>query len=117
VTIANSGAGFDLLTASPLQFQVLDADGNPAPGVTIRFFAGGAVNRLADRTGAVLTTADPALFETTTNDQGLSPTDVYARFGVPACSATEDVSATGTVTASVGVASALWTVTVTASQC
>lgn len=116
VTYTNSGGGPDL-TASPLQFQVLDAKGNPLPGVTIRFFGGGEVDRLADRTGAVLTTSDPLLFETTTNDQGLSETDVYARWQVPACSATEDLSGNGTVTASVGVASATWTVSFTASQC
>jgi hypothetical protein len=116
ITYSNS-PGFDTLTASPLAFQVLDADGNPSPGVAIRFFAGGGVNRLADRTGAALTTADPALFETTADEQGLSPTDVYARFSVPACDPAEDVSNTGTVTASVGVASATWTVTVTAKSC
>jgi hypothetical protein len=116
VTYQNS-AGGPAFTAAPLQFQVLDASGNPLPGVTIRFFAGGEVDRLADRTGAVLSTSDPLLFETTTNDQGLSPTDIYARWQVPACSATEDLSGTGTVTASVGVASATWTVSFTASQC
>jgi hypothetical protein len=103
-------------TASPLVFQVLDADGNPAPGVTIRFFGGGAVFSLSDRAGAALNSADATFFETTTNDQGLSPTDIYADWSVPSCS-TEDITTTGSVTASVGVASAIWTVTITASAC
>lgn len=116
VTYASSPGGTDM-TALPLEFQVLDASGNPVPGVTIRFFGGGAVDRLADRTGAVLTTSDPVLFETTTNDQGLSPTDVYARWLVPACDPAADVSINGTVTASIGVTSATWTVSITASTC
>ncbi|MEW6682827.1 MAG: hypothetical protein AB1451_07880 [Nitrospirota bacterium] len=117
VTYSNSGGGTDG-TASPLAFQVLDASGNPVPGVTIRFFAGGAVFMLSDRTGGTaLNGADATLFETTTDDQGLSPTDVYAQWVVPACSAAEDISVNGTVTASVGVATAIWTVNVTASQC
>lgn len=116
VTYANSTGGSGI-TALPLQFQVLDADGNPLPGVAIRFFGGGEVTRLSDRTGAVLTTSDPLLFETTTNDQGMSSVDVYAVWDVPACSGTEDLTGNGTVTASVGVASATWTVDFTVSQC
>ncbi len=105
-------------TASPLEFQVLDASGNPVPGATIRFFAGGSVFMLSDRTGTVaLNGSDATLFETTTNDQGLSSTDIYAQWLVPACDAAADVSTTGTVTASVGVASATWTVTITTKQC
>lgn len=104
-------------TASPLVFQVLDADGNPAPGVTIRFFAGGAVFMLSDRSAVALNSTDNRFFETTTNDQGLSPTDIYAQWGVLSCDATADVSTTGTVTASIGVASATWTATITTKQC
>lgn len=104
-------------TASPLQFQVLDANGKPLPGVTIRFFAGGRVSMLSDRTGTTLNGADPKLFETTTNDQGLSPTDIYAQWTVPACNPAADVSDTGTVTASIGVATATWTVTTTTKKC
>jgi hypothetical protein len=117
VTYTNSAGGTDG-TASPLVFQVLDASGNPVPGVTIRFFGGGAVFMLSDRTGTTaLNGSDATLFETTTDDQGLSPTDIYAQWVVPACSAAEDISTSGTVTASVGVATATWTVSITASQC
>ena len=116
VTYANSIGGA-AITASPLEFQVLDASGNPAPGVTIRVFGGGSVFMLSDRTGATaLNGADALLFETTTNDQGLSSTDIYARWMVDACGA-EDVSTTGTVSASVGVATVVWTANITVSAC
>lgn len=117
VTYSNSPGGTSG-TASPLAFQVLDAEGNPLPGVTIRFFAGGSVFMLSERTGTTaLNGADAMLFETTTNDQGLSPTDVYAQWTVPACDPAADVSVMGTVSASVGVTTALWTVNITATQC
>jgi hypothetical protein len=96
---------------------VLDADGNPAPGVTIRFFAGGAVFMLSDRSAVALNSTDNRFFETTTNDQGLSPTDIYAQWVVLPCDATADVSTTGTVTASIGFESATWTATITTKQC
>jgi len=115
VTYTNSGGGTDA-TAAPLEFQISDSKGNPVPGVKVRFFAGGSVFALSDRAGIALN-ADPTLFETTTDDRGLSPRDIYARWSVPACNATEDVTATGSVEASIGVASATWTVTITASQC
>jgi hypothetical protein len=116
VTYTNSGGGADG-TAAPLEFQISDSKGNPAPGVKVRFFAGGAVFALSDRAGTALTSTDATLFETTTDDRGLSPTDIYARWSVPACNSTEDVTTTGSVEASIGVASATWTVTSTASQC
>ncbi len=116
VTYTNSGGGTDG-TAAPLEFQVADAKGNPVPGVKVRFFGGGAILRLMDRSGNALTPTDVTFFETTTDDRGLSPTDIYTRWSVPACNATEDVTATGTVEATIGVASATWTVTITASQC
>ena len=116
VTYTNSGGGTNS-TAAPLEFQVSDAKGNPVPGVKIQFFSGGSVGALTNRTGTALTSTDPTFFETTTDDRGLSPTDVYARWAYPACNSTEDVTTTGSVEATVGVASATWTVTSTASQC
>jgi hypothetical protein len=104
-------------TAAPLEFQVVDADGNPLPGVHIRFFAGGNVIMLMDRSGNPLTPADQWFFETTTNDQGVSPQDIYAAWAVAQCNATGDVELTGTVTATVGVTSTTWTLTAVSSTC
>ncbi|MBI3608792.1 MAG: hypothetical protein HY207_12565 [Nitrospirae bacterium] len=116
VIYTNSGGG-TAGTAAPLEFRVSDANGNPVPGVKVRFFGGGAIQRLMDRSGNALTSTDVTFFETTTDDRGLSPTDVYARWSVPVCNATADATATGSVEATIGVASATWTVSITASKC
>ncbi len=112
---SGSGGGIDR-TSGPLDFQVSDAKGNPVPGVKIRFFAGGRVFALTDRAGTALTPTDMAFFETTTDDRGLSPTDIYARWNIPTCDLTADVTKNGTVRASVGVASAVWTVNITVKK-
>ncbi len=112
---SGSGSGTGQ-TSGPLDFQVSDAKGNPVPGVKIRFFAGGRVFALTDRAGTALTPTDMAFFETTTDDRGLSPTDIYPLWSIPACDLTADVTASGTVRASVGVASANWTVNITVQK-
>ena len=116
VSYFSSGGGVNRQTSAPLEFQVSDAKGNPVPGVKVRFFAGGRVYALSDRAGTVLTPTDMAFFETTTDDRGMSPTDIYAWWSVPVCDLTADVTASGTVKATVGVASANWTVNITVKK-
>ena len=122
VTYVDSLGGV-AMTAAPLEFQVLAPDGKtPVPNVHISFFAGGQVGALTDRSGiTALNPSDPASFETNTDDRGLSPKDVYAVWAVPPCrgdasdatKAGPDLSLTGTVEASIGTASKLWTVNIT----
>lgn len=115
-------------TSGPLQFQVLDQNGDPLPGVTIRFFGGTQTVALARRgipnpltpSFTPLNSSDALLFETTTDDRGLSPTDVYPTWLVPACAVppatVADIKVNAIVTASVGNASATWTMSIT-SKC
>ena len=138
-TYQPTSGGLDT-TASPLEFQVFipgdePDETKPMPGATVRFFGGGQVVLLTDREGVLelidtgtvslentLNPDDPLFFETQTDDRGLSPTDVYAVWFVPQCKADPttpttkagpDISVTGTVTATVGVASATWKVNIT----
>lgn len=117
LTVSGSGGSTEI-TDTPLAFQVRDKNGNPLPGVEIRFYGGNLsqTSALTNRGGVPLNSADPLFFETITDDRGLSPTDVYAQFFVPACSAT-DLSVTANVTASVGVASAEWVLSITVKAC
>ena len=115
VSYSSSGGGVNRQTSAPLEFQVSDAKGNPVPGVKVRFFAGGRVFALSDRANVALN-SDATFFETTTDDRGMSPTDIYPRWSVPVCDLTADVTVTGTVRASVGVASANWTVNITVKK-
>lgn len=120
LTVVNSGAGYTSITDAPLAFQARDKNGNPLPGVLMRFYGGGNLSQtvaLTDRSGVPLNPVDPVFFETVTDERGLSPKDVYAAFDVPACNSTEDVSVTANVTASVGTASDEWVLSITASQC
>ena len=110
-----SGNGGTDRTAGPLEFQVSDATGNPVPGVKVRFFAGGEVFALTNRANVALN-SDARFFETTTDDRGMSPTDIYAWWNVPSCDLTADVAVNGTVQATVGVASANWTVSITVKK-
>ena len=119
-TVNNSGAGYNDITDVPLEFKVRDKGGNPLPGVAIRFYCGGNLSQtvaLTNRSGVPLNSAIPLLFETITDDRGLSPTDVYAQFAVPACNATADVSVTVNVQASIGISSAEWVLSITAKKC
>jgi hypothetical protein len=76
---------------------------------------------LSDRNGNLLNPSDPFSFETNTDDRGLSPKDIYAVFEVPLCKADptsattigKDQDYTGTVEASIGTASKVWTLTIT----
>lgn len=124
------GVSFVDQTAAPLQFQVLDQNGAPLPGVKIRFFGGSETVALSQRgipdplslSFTPLNANDWTFFETTTDERGLSPTDVYANWIVSACpvvvapATPEDITGNATVMASVGSASAIWTVTIT-SKC
>jgi hypothetical protein len=111
----------------------------PLSGATIRFFGGVQVVALTDRNGLgqlgagtpclgflllpqnCLNPSDNLFFQTLTDERGLSPTDVYAVWFVPQCKhdltdatkAGPDVVVTGTVEATVGVASKTWTITIT----
>ncbi len=122
VTYLNSfGGGFDQ-SASPLEFQVVGADGKtPSEGVEIRFFGGLETVALADRNGNPLNQEDPLFFETETDERGLLPVDLFALWEVPPCKADladptkagPDTTVTATVTATVGIDSKTWTMTIT----
>lgn len=118
--------GFFDITASPLEFQVFEPgdepdETKPMPGATVRFYGGLQVDSLTDRDGNILNPADRLFFETQTDSRGLSPTDIYAVYFVPQCKADPtdptvngpDLTVTGTVTASIGVDSATWTINIT----
>jgi hypothetical protein len=97
---------------------VVDADGNPLPGIKIRFFGDVMITMLADRadtaTALPLNASNPLTFETETNDQGLPPTDIFAHWLVTDCGGgTTDIETTGNVIATIGVASAEWKVNIT----
>lgn len=118
LTVTYSSAGnFNDITSAPLEFKVLDAKGKPLPGVTIRFFAGGSVVALTDRSGVPLNASDQWLFETTTDDRGLSPVDIYALWYVPPCDIAAALTVNGTVEASIGVSTAVWTVEIKVDMC
>lgn len=107
-----SGGG--TVTVRPLEFQVKDKAGVIAlPDVEIELFAGGG-GSLTDIDGNPLDPNNPTYFKTNTDDRGLTRTSF--RITLPGCS-TEDVVVTGTVNASVGPASKLWTGTFTIKAC
>lgn len=98
----------------PLEFQVRDAAGVVAlPDVEIELFAGGG-GILTDIDGNPLDPNNPTYFKTKTDDRGLIRTAFL--IPLPGCGA-EDVEVTGSVTASVGSASMLWTGTFTIEAC
>ncbi len=119
-------AAFCDQTAGPLVFAVLDQNGNPLPGVTVRFFGGSQTIALAQRgidSAACVTTplnsTDATFFETTTDERGLSPVDIYPSWLVPGCPAVvppatpEDIDVTASVMASVGTATVVWKADIT----
>ncbi len=121
ITYDNSPGGFDQ-SAAPLEFQVVGADGKtPSEGIKIRFFGGLETAALADRNGNPLNQEDPLFFETTTDERGLSPMEVFVLWEVPRCKADladptipgPDTTVTATVTVTVGIDSKTWTMTIT----
>lgn len=111
-------------TAGPLEFQVFDQNGDPVPGVKIRFFGGTQTVALTQRgipdplstSFTPLNASDALFFETTTDERGLSPTDIYATWLVPGCTAATDITVSAKVIASLGNTSAVWTANIT-SKC
>lgn len=103
--------------ATTLTFAVIDANGNPVPGVDIEFFAfssatGGSSAALTDENGGLLNPANPTNVILQTDDRGLGRVRFVIGFSTACASppATPvDLEATGIVGASVGVASAQWT--------
>jgi hypothetical protein len=114
--------GFLDITASPLDFQVVGADGKtPVEGVKLRFYGGGHTEALVHRDGTPFNPEDPLFFETTTDARGLPSAEVFTVYRVPPCKADfdddqkagPDGTYTAHVTASVGVASKVWHLTMT----
>jgi hypothetical protein len=97
----------------PLDFQVANKDSIALREVEIEFFGyhGGV---LTDLNGNPLNPTDPTYFKTKTDDRGLART--FFLIGLPACGV-EDLTVTGSVGATVGVTSDLWTATYTIKKC
>ena len=115
--------GFLDRTSGPLEFQVFIPGGGetePMPGATVRYFGGSHVVSFEDRDGNTLNPDDPVFVEIQTDSRGLSPVDIYPVWFVPQCEADPDdlaadgpdVTVNGTVTATVGVASATWNIAI-----
>lgn len=116
------------MSVSPLEFQVVGADGvTPIDRAPIRFFGGFQTAALTDRSGNVLNPATPLFFETVTDKRGLPSVEVFAQWVVPGCKANledpgigtgtdttpgPDTTVTATVEASIGVAQRVWTLTI-----
>jgi hypothetical protein len=109
-TVPGGGA----VIVQPLEFQVKDKTGLVAlPDVEIEFFAGGG-GILTDLDGNPLDPNNPTYFKTKTDDRGLTRTSFL--IVLPGCGA-EAVTVDGTVTATVGSASKLWTGSFTIEEC
>ncbi|MBI3802858.1 MAG: hypothetical protein HY282_03760 [Nitrospirae bacterium] len=107
------GGGTQIVQA--LDFQVHDKDATMAlPGVEVEMFAGGG-GILTDLDGNPLDANTPSYFKTKTDARGLARASFL--IALPACSATEDLVITGTVSASAGGGSKLWTGTFTVTKC
>lgn len=94
-----------------LDFQVRSKESIAIPGVEIEFFAGGS-GVLTDINGNPL--PNTAYLKTTADDRGVGR--VSFRTTVPACGA-EDREISGSVMATVGVASDIWVVTYKVVAC
>lgn len=92
----------------PLDFTVTNEDGAPIPKVQIEFFSGG-VAQLTDINGTLLSNPDASRDET--DDRGIGR--ISTTLTVPGCTGTNDVVVDGSVLATVGSASKLWTSTIT----
>lgn len=112
-TVNPPGGGVQIVQG--IDFQVKDKAGEIIlPGVEVELFAGGG-GILTDLDGNPLDPNNPTYFKTKTDDRGL----VRASYliALPTCSTTAELTVTGTVSASVGVASKLWTGTFTITSC
>ncbi len=102
-----------------LTFGVLDANGNPVTGVDIEFFAastatGGSASALTDVSGTtLLNPSDANHVILQTDDRGLATVTFVIGFSTVCVTPGENLTATGTVSASVGVSSAQWTASYT----
>ena len=105
----------DVPPAFTLTFGVTDASGNAVPGVDIEFFAassatGGSAAALTDADGNLLDPSNPTNAVIQTDDRGLGRVRFVIGFSTTCDPVTPaDLTATGIVSASVGVASAQWT--------
>src|SRR3989338_366902 len=110
-TVNPPGGGTSFV--GPLDFQVKNAAGIALPGVQIEFFAyNGGV--LTDLNRNLLDATTPDYFKTETDDRGLAR--AFFLIARPDCG-TEDLTFTGSVGATVGVTSDLWTGTYTIKKC
>ncbi len=108
------GQGIASSLVTPLEFRVLNKAGAAVPGVEIEIFAGGG-GVLTDLSGNnLLNPNDPTYFKTKTDDRGLARASYFTL--LPNCK-TEDQTMTGSVLATVGVSSKLWTATYTIKKC
>ncbi len=98
-------------TVRGIDFQVRSKENVAIPEVEIEFFAGGS-GVLTDINGNPL--SNTAYLKTTTDDRGVGR--ISFRTTVPACGA-EDREISGSVFATVGVASDLWAVTYKVVAC
>lgn len=111
-TVNPPGGGTHIVQA--IDFQVRDNAGVIAlPGVEIELFAGGG-GILTDLDGNPLDPNNPTYFKTKTDDLGLARTSFL--IALPNCSA-EAIVVTGSVSATAGGGSKLWTATFNVSSC
>ncbi len=99
------------VTFAPLDFVVRDGTDETAHllgDIEIEFFAGGSA-RLSDFSGTPL--IPPFVVKNKTDDRGRGR--VFATMLIPGCTGNTDSTVSGTVLATVGTASALWTGTAT----
>lgn len=110
-TVNPPGGGFSFV--GPLDFQVKNKDGVALPDVEIELFAyNGGI--LADLNGDPLDANALDYFKTETDDRGLAR--AFYLVALPDCGA-EDLTFTGSVGATVGITSKLWTGTYTIKKC
>jgi len=98
-----------------LHFHVKNSEGKPVPGVEIEFVANGflAEAALTDRNGNLLDARNPDYYKDETDESGVARVSLLMT--LPASGA-EDIKAIGSVSASVGSASALFTAEVTVQK-
>jgi hypothetical protein len=97
----------------PGDFQVRNSADVPIPDVEIELFAGGQ-GILTNTEGVPFNSENPTYLKTKTDSRGMVRASFLA-FLDPC--GTEDVTVTGSIVATVGVASHLWGVTITSEAC